>query len=410
MKIRELKRFILEYGREQGWTPAWAQAEPNGHKVAVIGAGPSGLAAAAELLKAGYDVTVYEKETTAGGALRYGIPDYAGHKAVLAEEVENLKACGVKFQFGCAVSNADELKAEGFEKVFAAVGANRKAPSPIEGEDAREFLYKVNSGDRTEISGRVAVIGSGFAAVDAARCAVRLGAESVTILNPGNFSKRSGEAEAWNDAREEGVVLMDRTHITYTAPGGVRFEKDGADMLIKCDQIIVENKYVADYPHSGEDYMITARQKVTNVISAIAAGKNAAAAIDKAIRGDKATLAPIGTVKTVSAEAVRQRTGYLKRDTNPVSLKEKAENRTGNFDAYKRVMTAAEAVKEAARCLNCGCGEGCQLCKTICTDFAPEIADTDTMHIRSEKCVACGMCFNRCPNGNIEMVNLGIKV
>jgi len=132
--------------------------------------------------------------------------------------------------------------------------------------------------------------------------------------------------------------------------------------------------------------------------------------MDQAIRGEEATLAPIAAVKTVNAEKVRQRTGYLKRDTNPVSLKEKAENRTGNFDAYKRVMTAAEAVREASRCLNCGCGEGCQLCKTICTDFAPEIADTDTMHIRSEKCVACGMCFNRCPNGNIEMINLGYTV
>ena len=80
------------------------------------------------------------------------------------------------------------------------------------------------------------------------------------------------------------------------------------------------------------------------------------------------------------------------------------------FDLYRRVMTEAEALKEASRCLNCGCGEGCQLCKTICTDFAPEIIDTDTMYIRSAECVACGMCFNRCPNGNIEMVNLGQKV
>jgi len=73
-------------------------------------------------------------------------------------------------------------------------------------------------------------------------------------------------------------------------------------------------------------------------------------------------------------------------------------------------MTEEEAQKEASRCLNCGCGEGCQLCKTICTDFAPEIIDADTMHIRKEECVACGMCFNRCPNGNIEMVNLGHTV
>ena len=93
-----------------------------------------------------------------------------------------------------------------------------------------------------------------------------------------------------------------------------------------------------------------------------------------------------------------------------MNLALKADQRKESFDAYKRVMTAAEAVKEASRCLNCGCGEGCQLCKTICTDFAPEVTDPDTMHIRSEKCVACGMCFNRCPNGNIEMVNQGYTV
>ena len=126
VKIRELKRFVLDYGKQQGWKPAWAKAEPNGHKVAVIGAGPSGLSCAAELVKGGYDVTVFEKEATAGGALRYAIPDYAGHKALLDEEVENLKDCGVKFVFDKTVSDIAELKAEGFEKVFAAVGANKK--------------------------------------------------------------------------------------------------------------------------------------------------------------------------------------------------------------------------------------------------------------------------------------------
>ena len=79
-------------------------------------------------------------------------------------------------------------------------------------------------------------------------------------------------------------------------------------------------------------------------------------------------------------------------------------------ELYERIMTEAEAIAEAARCLNCGCGEGCQLCKTICTDFAPEVAGVDTMNIRKEECVACGMCYNRCPNGNIEMVNLGYTV
>ena len=410
VKIRELKRFVLDYGKQQGWKPAWAKAEPNGHKVAVIGAGPCGLSCAAELVKGGYDVTVFEKEATAGGALRYAIPDYAGHKALLDEEVENLKDCGVKFVFGKTVSDISDLKAEGFEKVFAAVGANKKAAAPMDGEDAREFLYKVNCGEKPAVSERVVVIGGGFAAVDAARCAVRLGAKNVTVLNPAGFSKRSGDAEALNEAKEEGVVLFDKVQITEIAPDAVYFSKDGAEMRIKCDQVIVENAYVAEVPAGDEDTLVITSAKITNIISAITAGKNAAAGIDKLIRGEEATLSAVAPVKTVSAEAVRQRSGYLKRDVNPVALAEKAADRKGNFDAYKRVMTAAEAVKEAERCLNCGCGEGCQLCKTICTDFAPEIVDADTMHIRSEKCVACGMCFNRCPNGNIEMLNLGYTV
>ena len=410
VKIRELKRFVLEYGRAQGWKPAWAGAEPNGHKVAVIGAGPCGLSCATELVKAGYEVTVFEKESAAGGALRYGIPDYAGHKAVIAEETENLIACGVQFRFNTVVSDIGELKAKGFEKVFAAVGANKPVYSALEGEDAREFLYRINCGHKPAVAERVAVIGSGFAAVDAARCAVRLGAKNVTLLNPGHFSKLSGFAEMLNDAKAEGVVLIDNAAVDYVAPGGIRFVKDGADMLIKCGQVIVENDYVPQIPAGDADTLVITTQKINNIISAITAGKNAAAGIDRMIRGEAATLSPVGSVKTVNAEAVRKRSGYLKRDINPVSLAQKADQRKDNFNAYKRVMTAAEAVKEASRCLNCGCGEGCQLCKTICTDFAPEVTDTDTMHIRSEKCVACGMCFNRCPNGNIEMVNQGYTV
>ena len=410
VKIRELKRFVLEYGKAQGWKPVWANAQPNGHKVAVIGAGPCGLSCAAELVKAGYEVTVFEKEATAGGAVRYGIPDYAGHKAALDEEVENLKACGIQFVFNKTVTDANELKAAGYEKVFAAVGANKPVYSVWEGQDARQFLYQVNCGQKPAVAERVAVIGGGFAAVDAARCAVRLGAKNVTVLNPGSFSQRSGEAEMLNAAKEEGVVLMDKVVIESTGDTGISFAKDGAQMTLACDQVLVENEYGTELPSGDQELLMMSSEKIRNVISAISAGKNAAAAMDAAIRGEEATLSAIGTVKTVNAEMVRKRSGYLKRDINPVKLNKSAAERKADFEAYSRVMTEAEAVKEASRCLNCGCGEGCQLCKTICTDFAPEIVDTDTMHIRKEECVACGMCFNRCPNGNIEMFNTGIKV
>lgn len=410
VKIRELKRFVLDYAKQQGWKPLWANAEANGHKVAVIGAGACGQTAAAELAKAGYDVTVFEKESTAGGMLRYGTPDYAYQKKVLDEEIENLAACGVKFVFGKKIDHADTLKGEGFEKVFAAVGTAKRVDGMIEGIDAIEFLGKVNRGEKTELADRVAVIGNGFAAFDAARCAVRLGAKNVTVLTAAAVSKRSFDQEMLKAAKDEGIAVIEGAAEVSRTDAGVRFAKDGAVMELLCDQVIVSNAYVAELPADSEGILVVTDEKITNVISAISAGKNAAAAIDRMIRGEAATLAAVSAVKTVNVEKVRQRTGYLKRDTNPVKLANAAIDRVKNFEPYTRVMTEAEAVKEASRCLNCGCGEGCQLCKTICTDFAPEIAGTDTMHIRKEECVACGMCFNRCPNGNIEMVNLGETV
>lgn len=412
VKIRELKRFVLEYGKEQGWKPAWAMAESNGHKVAVIGAGASGLTCAAELVKGGYDVTVYEKEEMAGGAMRYAMPNYTYQKEVLEEEIEALRSYGVKFVFGTKIEDADTLKAEGYEKVFAAVGmCKRKDNSSLSGsEDAIAFLYRLNCGETPEVKERVAVIGNGFAAVDAARCAVRLGAKQVTLLSPSAFSKRSGDVEALNLAKEEGVVLLENASNVKVAEGAVTFTKDGAEMSFACEQVLAENEYIAELPAGEKDFLVMSSARITNVISAIAAGKNAAAAIDHMIRGEEAVLQPVATVKTVNVEMVRRRTGYLKRDVNAVKLTAKAEERVQSFEPYTRAMTEAEALKEASRCLNCGCGEGCQLCKTICTDFAPEVAGPDTMHIKKEACVACGMCFNRCPNGNIEMINLGEKV
>ena len=264
--------------------------------------------------------------------------------------------------------------------------------------------------------------------MDAARSAVRLGASHVTLLWSGNYPKGSFDAEALALAKEEGVVLIDNASVEEIADGSVVVNCNGIAMTIPCDKAILANAYEADTDVFGAEAkngfvkITNAKTNIdgvycggnavrsANVITAIAAGKNAAAVIDADIRGEGATLKAIPSTKTVNPEIVRERTGYLKKDNNAVKVNEDADVRKANFDMYERVMTEEEAQKEASRCLNCGCGEGCQLCKTICTDFAPEISDTDTMHIRKEECVACGMCFNRCPNGNIEMVNLGYTV
>jgi heterodisulfide reductase subunit A-like polyferredoxin len=148
-----------------------------------------------------------------------------------------------------------------------------------------------------------------------------------------------------------------------------------------------------------------------DMISAIASAKNAAAAADRLIRQNKSTLEGIGPVETVDRDLVLRRHGYIKKDRNFTNLAvEKASGRIANFKLTTRVMTEEEAVREAGRCLNCGCGEGCQICKTICVVFAPYISAPDTLHIDRDSCVACGMCALRCPIQNIEMVNLGTRI
>lgn len=405
VKIRELKRFVLEYGKAQGWKPAWSEAEPNGHRVAVIGAGPAGLTCAAELKRAGYAVTVFEKEKEAGGLLRYAMPDYAGHRAELQATVDELKQAGVEFRFETALTAAPE----GYDAAFAAAGAWEKQTSAISGAekalDAREFLLRLNTGKTYAFTGSVAVIGNGWPAIDAARAAIRLGADEVTILAPSAFPARSAYREALALAREEGVSVLENVQTTAIGKNCVEFSVNGAKMTISVSAVLLENSYTA------QEFANTVKPgRITNVISAISAGKNAAAQIDRQLRGEAATLQPIAPVKTVNPEKVRSRSGYLKKEPNPVRLNAPAVERKSGFAPYARVMTEAEAQKEASRCLNCGCGEGCQLCKTICTDFAPYIAADDTMQICKGDCVACGMCYNRCPNGNIEMVNLGEKV
>lgn len=414
VKICELKRFVLDYGRAQGWKSACAPAEENGLKVAVIGAGMAGLSCAAELRKAGYGVTVFEQAQAAGGCLRYGAPDYALSKQAIDEEIALLEAAGVELSFNQKLGSdfsLETLREAGYARVFAATGLQKKAESAIPGAenaiDALDFLGSVNCGDRPALQSPVLVAGKGFAAVDAARTALRLGAK-VTLLCG------KADPEQLRLAKEEGAAILEGAQLKSIGAGTACILNAGMEMQLNCGQVILAEDRLADESILGaEEGFVVKGGSLTgsgNIIAAITSGKNAAAAIDSALRGEAAVIQPVARVNTVSAEAVRKRVGYLKKDMHPLKLDRSPAERIADFGPVRRAMLEEEARKEAERCLKCGCGEGCQLCKTICTDFAPEVIAPDTMHIREGDCVACGMCFNRCPNNNIEMVNLGVTV
>ena len=229
--IGRLERFVADWHRENVHT-APVVPESNGHKVAIIGAGPAGLTAAGDLAKLGYKVTVYEALHVAGGVLMYGIPEFRLPKDIVQHEVEGLKELGVDIETNMVIGKVltiDELMNDyGFEAVYVASGAGLPRFMGIPGESlngvysANEYLTRVNlmkaykEDSRTPImkSKSVAVVGGGNVAMDAARCAKRLGAENVYIVYRRGMAELPARKEEVEHAEEEGIVFKTLTNPT----------------------------------------------------------------------------------------------------------------------------------------------------------------------------------------------------
>ncbi len=221
--IGRLERFVADWHNEHS-TAVPVKPEPNGHKVAVIGAGPSGLTCAGDLAKMGYDVTIYEALHLAGGVLVYGIPEFRLPKAIVQKEVDGLKALGVTVNTNTVVGktiSVDELFDMGYESIFIGSGAGLPRFMGIPGENfkgvysANEFLtrtnlmkaYKPDSDTPIERAKSVAVVGGGNVAMDAARCAKRLGAENVYIVYRRGEAEMPARNEEIEHAKEEGIIF-----------------------------------------------------------------------------------------------------------------------------------------------------------------------------------------------------------
>lgn len=224
--IGRLERFAADYHMANG-TDKLVRAEPNGKKVAVVGSGPSGLTAAGDLAKLGYDVTIYEAFHTAGGVLMYGIPEFRLPKDIVQKEIEKLKALGVKIETNVIIGKTlyiDELIEDmGFNAVFIGSGAGLPSFMNIEGENlngvysANEFLTRINlmKGYKfpeydtpVYIGKNAAVFGGGNVAMDAARSAKRLGAENVYIIYRRGKEELPARAEEVMYAEEEGIEFL----------------------------------------------------------------------------------------------------------------------------------------------------------------------------------------------------------
>ncbi|MBQ1471083.1 NADPH-dependent glutamate synthase [Eubacterium sp. AB3007] len=225
VSIGRLERFVADWHAANFGDEEIPAVETNGHKVAIIGAGPAGLACAGDLINKGYEVTVFESLHKTGGVLVYGIPQFRLPKEIVAAEVSKLEAKGVKFVTDAIIGRAitvDELiEEEGFESVFIGTGAGLPSFMHIPGENllgvvsANEYLTRINlmKAYRDEYDTpimhrkKIAVVGGGNVAMDAARCAKRMGAEDVYIIYRRSADEIPARAEEIHHAVEEGVIF-----------------------------------------------------------------------------------------------------------------------------------------------------------------------------------------------------------
>lgn len=239
--IGRLERFVADRHAASG-APAPAIPTPNGHRVAIVGSGPSGLSCAGDLAKKGYNVTIFEALHTPGGVLVYGIPEFRLPKAIVSREIDGLRALGVKIETNAVVGKTvtvAELFEQGFEAVFIGAGAGLPRFMNIPGENlkgvysANEFLTRVNlmkayrpdSDTPAPVFTSAAVVGGGNVAMDAARCAKRLGASRVMIIYRRSETELPARREEVGHAKEEGIefhMLCNPVAITGGADGSVQ--------------------------------------------------------------------------------------------------------------------------------------------------------------------------------------------
>lgn len=248
ISIGALERFIADYAAGKGLIEKPEAPKSNGHKVAVVGSGPAGLTVAADLAKIGYKVTIFEALHEAGGVLTYGIPEFRLPQKIIEREIDYLKGLGIQIKLNWVIGRTqtiDELFEDGCNAIFIGVGAGSPRYMNIPGENlnnvyfASEYLTRVNlmkahkfpEYDTPVKRGRrVAVVGAGNVAMDAARTAVRLGAEKVFIVYRRTRAEMPARLEEVDHAKEEGIEP-----IFLSSPKEIIGDKNGYVKSIRCD-------------------------------------------------------------------------------------------------------------------------------------------------------------------------------
>jgi NADPH-dependent glutamate synthase beta subunit-like oxidoreductase/coenzyme F420-reducing hydrogenase delta subunit/ferredoxin len=435
--IRALKRFVADHqpqAPETAGPPVRSDGKETSGTVAVIGSGPAGLTAASDLARWGYDVTVFEALPVAGGMLTVGIPPFRLPRKVIRAEIDTIAAQGVEIRTSKEVRNPGKLLNRGYQAVLVATGAHRGLKAGIPGEDlkgcsdALSFLKRVHLGERASPGNRVVVVGAGYAGLDAARTAVRLGAREVDLIYRRSRSELP-YPEMAAQARREGVrihyhlepvrvlsrqgkvrgVVCRRLHsappdrIGRRQPAPVKDSRQelGADAVIfgmhqepdlsflprrhpfqisRWNHLAVDPRTLA----TGHEGIFAAGDAVSgpkSVIEAIAMGHQAAASIRRYLQGDgrgegaggeEDGPGKVGAVRRQEAGGAVRPSEIIIEDWIPEEKTRLRARRVrpssweGHFGETTRPPTEESAVEEARRCLMCGPCQECSECIASC--------------------------------------------
>jgi NADPH-dependent glutamate synthase beta subunit-like oxidoreductase len=403
----------------------------DGAKVAVIGSGPAGLAAAYNLARSGYQVTVFEKDQEPGGLLRYSIPSFRLSTEIVEQQIAYYKSMGIEFKTGVAVGKditKTELEGQGYKAVIAATGATKPMILQVPGADcanvttAIKFLKDIRTDNAQTVGERVAVIGGGSVSLDAARSALRLGAKEVHVIcleriEPGHKDSMLALTEEIEDAKEEGVIFHVQrsvkefrvedgkvTGVALVECSSVRNENRsfnpvcGTDVIeeFAIDAVIMAIGQTADADivpvefATSERGFIKANSKTlqvgadmfaagdavtgpTTVVRALASGSRAALVVDRFLKGEEIE-AGLDAERPLSQDVPTGNNIYIDDRQERVNLP--AEIRLQSFDETMGSLSDEQAQREALRCLTCGSRsviayvDDCQVCR-LCAHYCP---------------------------------------
>ncbi|MBU2548162.1 MAG: FAD-dependent oxidoreductase [Proteobacteria bacterium] len=460
LAIRELKRFASDHGR----IDAAGLRQPGrntGGKVAIIGSGPAGLTCAWFLALEGHEPTIFEALPVVGGMLRVGIPEYRLPREVLAADIRNITDLGVAVRTNTPIDDkhgVDDLLQSGFQAVFIATGAHQGRSLNIPGENMNGvvqglgFLRDLNLGNTVPPGERVAVIGGGNVAFDAARSALRSGSDVTLVYRRSRGEMPATEEEiqaaelegvrieyqaaptAIHGPGQVGVLQCARTRLGPPDASGRRQPAIDTDSRfdLPVDQVIVAvgqkpgpsfagtmqgaRKTEAETIHVDPATMTTGRKGVfaggdaqsgaSTALDAMAAGKKAAASIDRYLRGeDPAQRAGEGDRAVVTGFDRIPRNVIPRQSEKPFELQPAVRIRS--FKEIGQGYTREQAVREAKRCLKC------RTCNRCLEEFGcPAIVwrENDgkfSPHMDNDICIGCQVCIQVCPFSSIAPLEIG---